>query len=167
MSLLEQINTKLSEANLISTDFILEKESQEYDACLFKINDYQFHFRKAKVTPKKEGLFVTFWKRIPSGIIAPFDENNDFSFLIIAVENENDSGWFIFPKAILLEKNIISTSLKEGKRGFRIHPPSSAPKSKQGLASQKWQLQYFSSKEAISNSLKKSLDLQKKSKIKM
>lgn len=153
MSLFKQIHAKLSEANLIATDFILEKESQEYDACLFKIKEHQFYFRKAKVTPKKEGLFVTFWKRIPSGIIAPFDENDDFSFLIIAVENENDSGWFIFPKAILLKKNIISSSLKEGKRGFRIYPPASAPKSNQGLAAQKWQMQYFSSTVAVSHSL--------------
>ena len=167
MILSEKINSKLSHANLTPTDFMLEKESQEYEACRFKIEERQIHFRKAKVTPKKEGLFVTFWKRIPSGIIAPFDENDDFSFLIIEVKNEIDSGWFIFPKVILTDKNIISTSLKEGKRGFRIYPTSSAPKSKQGLASQKWQLQYFSSKEAISNSLKKSLDLQKKSKIKM
>ena len=155
MSLFEQINAKLSEANLIATDFILEKESQEYDACRFIIKENQFHFRKAKVTPKKEGLFVTFWKRIPSGIIAPFDEHDDFNFLIISVETEMDSGWLLFPKDLLLEKNIISTSLKEGKRGFRIYPPSSAPKSKQGLTSQNWQIQYFASITQLSNSLKK------------
>ena len=155
MSIFEQINTKLSEANFIATDFTLEKESQEYDACRFKIKEQQFHFRKAKVTPKKEGLFETFWKRIPSGIIAPFDEHDDFSFLIIEVKNEMDSGWFIFPKAILIEKKIIATPLKEGKRGFRIYPPSSAPKSKQGVASQNWQMQYFASNTQLSNSLKK------------
>ena len=155
MSLFEQINAKLSEANLIATDFILEKESQEYDACRFKIKERQFHFRKAKVTPKKEGLFVTFWKRIPSGIIAPFDEHDDFNFLIISVETEMDSGWFLFPKDILLKRNIISTPLKEGKRGFRMYPTSSAPKSKQGLTSQNWQIQYFASNTQLSNSLKK------------
>ena len=155
MSLFEQINTKLSEANLTATDFTLEKESQEYDACRFKIKEQQFHFRKAKVTPKKEGLFVTFWKRIPSGIIAPFDEHDDFNFLIISVETEMDSGWFLFPKDILLKRNIISTPLKEGKRGFRMYPTSSAPKSKQGVASQNWQIQYFASNTQLSNSLKK------------
>ncbi len=155
MSLFEQINAKLSEANLIATDFILEKESQEYDACRFKIKERQFHFRKSKITPKKEGLFVTFWKRIPSGIIAPFDEHDDFSCLIITVETEMDSGWLLFPKDLLLERNIISTPLKEGKRGFRIYPPSSAPKSKQGLTSQNWQIQYFASITQLSNSLKK------------
>ncbi|CAM4045187.1 MepB family protein [Flavobacterium antarcticum] len=155
MRLFEQINENLLKANLIATDFMREKESQEYDACRFKIEERQIHFRKAKVTPKKEGLFVTFWKRIPSGVIAPFEKNDDFDFLIIEVKNEIDSGWFIFPKTILMEKNIISTSLKEGKRGFRIYPPSSGPKSKQGFASQKWQMLYFSSFREVSNLLNK------------
>lgn len=157
MSVQELINIKLLEAHLIATDFILEKESKEYDACRFKIKEQQIYFRKANTTPKKEGAFVTFWKRISSGIIAPFDGTDSFSFLIIEVENQVDSGWFIFPKEILVEKNIISTSLKEGKRGFRIYPPSSGPKSKQAWASQKWQLQYFSARTELTNSLTKTV----------
>ena len=149
MSVQEQVNLKLSEARLIGTHFILEKESQEYNACTFKINKEQFHFRKAKATPKKEGLFVTFWKRIPSGVIAPFEQEDDFKFLLISVETDNESGFFIFPKSILIDKKIVSSILKEGKRAFRIYPPWSIPKNKQANASQKWQLQHFKSNDNL------------------
>ena len=125
------------------SDFILEKESQEYHACQFKLNDCSIHYRKAKITPKKEGLFVTFWKRISSGIIAPFDHRDDFQFLIVTVESERNSGHFIFPKSILIDQKIISTSCREGKRAFRIYPPWCLPKSKQAITSQEWQKSYF------------------------
>ena len=139
----EKINNICVSAQLNCTNFTLETESQDYDACKVQINDCKIHYRKAKITPKKEGQFVTFWKRIPAGIIAPFDDFDDFDLLIVAIENEMESGWFIFPKSILISKKIVSTSLIEGKRAFRIYPPSSVTKNKQATASQKWQLPYF------------------------
>lgn len=156
----EKINTILISAKLHCNNFILEAESQDYDSCCFEINGIQIHYRKAKITPKKEGQFVTFWKRIPSGIIAPFEDNDNFDFLIVAVENEIESGWFIFPKSILVSKKIVSTSLVEGKRAFRIYPPSSVPKSKQAMASQKWQNAYFIKNKELPNILAKKLNLE-------
>lgn len=155
MSIQEQVNIKLLEAHLIATHFVLEKESQEYNACTFKIELQQFHYRKAKITPKKEGQFVTFWKRIPSGVIAPFGQEDDFKFLLISVETDNESGFFIFPKSILLDKKIVSSTLKEGKRAFRIYPPWNIPKNKQAIASQKWQLQHFKSNDNLRHFLMK------------
>ncbi len=155
----EKINSICVSAKLHCDNFTLEAESQEYDACRFEINGIQIHYRKAKNTPKKKGQFVTFWKRIPSGIIAPFDDNDDFNFLIVATESEIESGWFIFPKSILISKKIVSTSLVEGKRAFRIYPPSSVPKSKQAMASQKWQNAYFITNTQMPKILAKKLDL--------
>ena len=156
----EKINSICVSAKLHCNNFTLEAESQEYEACQFQINDNKIHYRKAKITPKKEGQFVTFWKRIPSGIIAPFEDNDNFDFLIVAVENEIESGWFIFPKSILVSKKIVSTSLIEGKRAFRIYPPSSVPKSKQAMASQKWQNAYFIPNKELPNILAKKLNLE-------
>ncbi len=155
----EKINNICVSAKLYCNNFSLEKESQEYDACSFEINGIQIHYRKAKITPKKEGKFVTFWKRILSGIIAPFDDNDEFDFVIVAVENHIESGWFIFPKSILISKKIVSTSSIEGKRGFRIYPPSSIPKSKQAMASQKWQNEYFFTNTQLPKILAEKLDL--------
>ena len=140
----EEINDLFKNTPFQCTDFKIELESKEYDACQFKINGQDIHYRKAKITPKKAGLFVTFWKRVPSGIIAPFEEKDPLSYLVIAVANETDSGYFIFSKNTLLKQNIISSNLKEGKRAFRIYPPWSIPKNKQAITSQKWQLLHFS-----------------------
>ena len=153
MTLSESIESKFIQANLQIAEFSLEKESQEYEACQFHINELHIHFRKAKITPKKEGQFVTFWKRIPSGIIAPFDDEDDFQFLIVNVEFENQRGYFIFPKLLLAQKNILTTSIKDGKRAFRIYSPWDEPKNKQALTSQQWQLDCFTAASDLQNYL--------------
>lgn len=153
MATLENITALFQKTNLNCTDFSLEKESQEYEACNFKLNAVSIHYRQAKITPKKEGQFVTFWKRIPSGIIAPFDETDAFELLIVAVETEKEWGYFIFPKSVLVDRKIVSTLAKEGKRAFRIYPPWSLPKNKQALSSQKWQLLHYVDKDMLTDFL--------------
>lgn len=153
MTLSERIESKFIQANLQISEFSLEKESQEYEACQFHINKLQIHFRKAKITPKKEGQFVTFYKRIQSGVIAPFDDEDDFQFLIVNVEFENQRGYFIFPKLLLAQKNILTTSIKDGKRAFRIYSPWDEPKNKQALTSQQWQLDCFTATSDLQNYL--------------
>lgn len=73
------------------------------------------------MTAKKVGQFVTFWKRDLDGKTAPFDMNNDFTFYLIAIEENENFGFFVFPKVILENENLISTEQKKGKRGFRIY----------------------------------------------
>ena len=41
----------------------IEKESAEYAAHRFEINNLKILFRQAKITPTKVGQFVTLWKR--------------------------------------------------------------------------------------------------------
>ena len=96
---------------------------------------------RAKITPKKIGQFVSIWKRDTTGITIPHDIGDDFEYMVI--ELENSIGAFVFPKEILLEKQIISGKNSKGKNGIRVYPPNCKVLSKQALATQKWQIKYF------------------------
>lgn len=142
------------------SDLKLEPESEAYNACQFKLNGRNILSRCAKTTPKKAGQFVTCWKRNRNGPIEPFDESDSIDFYAITVQTEQAIGQFVFPRSILLEKGIISTYKREGKRGFRVYPIWDTPKSKQAQLTQQWQLGYF---YEIDNTmdLKKVIDLHK------
>ena len=143
-NLLTQISTEVySKCNLQISDFTLEKESQEYNACRFKLNGKSIISRNANITPKKAGQFVTFWKRIANGPIEPFNESDSIDFYIVNIKADNKLGQFVFPKSILIKKGIISTENKEGKRAFRVYPKWDTVISKQAIKTQKWQLEYF------------------------
>ncbi len=86
---------------------------------------------------------MTVWKRLPLGPIAPIDIEDNFEFVIIYVEKDNEIGQFVFPKPVLVAKGIVSRRLEEGKRGFRVYSPWEEAKNKQALKTQEWQLKYF------------------------
>lgn len=121
----------------------IESESEGYGACRFELNGRIVFSRNAKITPKKVGQFVTFWKRNANGPIEPFDTSDEMDFCVVNVKGENTFGQFVFPKSVLIEKGIISTKKKEGKRGFRLYPSWDLAKSTQAKRTQKWQLDYF------------------------
>lgn len=138
--------------NLECTQPQPEAESKEYNACRFEINNKSICYRIAKTTPTKNGQFVTLWKRNSSGIIEPFDSSDAIDFVVVSVRKENHFGQFIFPKSVLLDKGIFSTSNKEGKRATRVYPPWDITTSKQAQKTQQWQLDYFleiSNKETV------------------
>jgi len=141
------LNKKVKEVydscNLIISQVTVESEGKEYDACRFKLNELNIVSRRAKITPKKVGQFVTFWKRNENGITEPFDENDTIDFYAVTVESNDQLGQFVFPRAILTQKGIISTKKKDGKRGFRVYPKWDTPTSKQAQRTQVWQLDYF------------------------
>ncbi len=124
-------------------DYKTHAEGKEYHAAQYRLNDYHIIYRKAKITPKKVGQFVTFWKRDANGITTPFSITDTIDFYVIHTESNNGIGQFVFPKAMLIKKGIISTPEKEGKRGFRIYLPWDNVKSKQAEQTQKWQRDYF------------------------
>lgn len=128
--------------NYDSTQPILEPESKEYGACIFYLNGLSVCFRVAKITPTKTGQFVTLWKRINQGPIQPFDNLDPIDLFIIITRKENQFGLFIFPKSVLIIKEIVSDK-KEGKRAIRVYPPWDITTSKQAQKTQKWQLDYF------------------------
>ncbi|MGQ7945208.1 MepB family protein [Flavobacterium sp. WC2509] len=120
----------------------IELESTEYGACRFLINNSTILFRTAKITPTKTGQFVTLWKRMNQGTIQPFDSIDPIDLFIISVRKDNHFGLFIFPKSVLITKEIVSDK-KEGKRAIRVYPPWDITTSKQAQKTQKWQLDYF------------------------
>lgn len=120
-----------------------ESESADYDAYRFYLNGKSICYRTAKITPTKTGQFVTLWKRNTTGIIEPFDFLDAIDLVIVSVRKDDLFGQFIFPKSILLEKGIFSTTTKEGKRATRVYPPWDETSSKQAQKTQKWQLDYF------------------------
>lgn len=125
------------------TEFRPHPESQEYEACSFKLNGKKVEFRSSKITPTKTGQFVTIWKRNKEGITEPFDISDDFDFMIICSKTEEKIGQFIFPKSVLREKGVISQNSKGGKRGIRVYPPWDEAENKQAEKTQSWQLRYF------------------------
>ena len=141
---LHEVKTKIyDQCALHLTDFALEAESKEYAASRFKLNGRQALGRTAKITPRKNGQFVCFWKRNAEGSIAPFHQNDGIDFYVVNVRKHNRLGQFVFPRSVLIEKGIISTNDKEGKRAFRVYPLWESPTSKQAERSQAWQLHYF------------------------
>ncbi len=125
------------------SNFKIEKESKEYEACQFELNGKLIICRNAKITPKKVGQFVTFWTRNGTGPIKPFDQNDLIDFYVVNVHANDKSGQFVFPQSVLVKKGIISTDFKEGKRGFRVYPNWDIAINKQAKRTQKWQLDYF------------------------
>lgn len=125
-----------------------EPESQDYGACTFKSEGVRVKFRSAKITPKKVGQFVTFWKRGNDGSVQPYDTEDDFQSLVVSVRCQGRFGHFVFPKDILFQYGILSRSGKGGKRAVRIYPPWDQPTSRQAQKTQAWQLAYFKESHA-------------------
>ena len=148
--MLETLETvKNAQSNLYAAcdlkieNFVPEQESSEYYAHSYCLKAKNIRFRIAKKTPTKTGWFVTLWKRGTDNIIAPYDESDPIDFVVIAILDRNKIGEFIFPKSILLKKNIFSTNNKGGKRATRVYSPLNEAKSAQAFKTQKWQNQYF------------------------
>lgn len=129
--------------NFICSSIKPDTESQEYKACSFYLNGKKIIYRTSKITPTKNGQFVTVWKRNNAGATAPYTEKDDFDFFMISCRKGIELGQFIFPKSVLVKQGIISSQQKIGKRGVRVYPPWDAMTSKQALETQKWQINYF------------------------
>jgi len=125
------------------TSLTIESECKGYDGFNFVIDNIKIKYRKSKLTPKKVGQFVTLWKRNTENKTQPFHENDDFEFCIIVATEKNDFGLFLFSKSILCKNQIVTTALKEGKRGFRVYPNWAKTNNKQAIKTQSWQNSCF------------------------
>lgn len=136
-------NLVFEKLDLKTRNLIVEKESQEYCAAQFELNNSKIIFRKSKITPTKIGQFVTLWKRIDEKPIQPFSSTDDFDFVIINCETPIHFGQFVFPKKVLEEKGYLQSQSKKGKLGFRVYPSWDKTENKQAQQTQNWQLNYF------------------------
>lgn len=118
-------------------------EGEAYGACSFELNHRAICFRIAKITPKKKGQFVTLLERSQSGTIIPFDETHIADLFVVSVCDDRHFGLCIFPKSALCHKGIISCQGKTGKLAMRVYPPWVQPSSKQGVMTQRWQIECF------------------------
>ena len=137
----------------------LNTESQEYGACSFELDGKTIQHRFSKITPTKNGQFVTLWKRNQNGITEPFASNDEIDFIIITARSGENLGQFIFPKSVLADNGIITKNGKAGKRGIRVYPIWDITTNKQAMKTQSWQTKYFM---AIKNDSSIDLELTKK-----
>lgn len=121
----------------------MEAESSDYGAYAFDLSGLVIRFRVAKITPTKIGQFVTLWKRIGTGPIQPFDLLDPIDFFVVSCRAGENFGQFVFPKAVLCQRDIVSRDGKGGKRALRVYPPWDVRKSRQALQTQKWQSAFF------------------------
>lgn len=120
-----------------------DQDCEAYEGCSFRMGDWNIKYRKAKITPKKAGHFVTLWKRNSEGQTAPFSMADGFDFYIIAAEWQKQCGFFLFPQHVLSEKQILTANQKEGKRGFRVYTGWDITPNKQAERTKAWQTKYF------------------------
>lgn len=130
-------------SGLIINNFLRESEGQEYEACMFEMRGHRIKFRRGKITPTKIGQFVTLWKRIGHGPILPYDIADPIDVFIVSVRHSDHLGQFVFQKAVLYEKGIVSKEERGGKRAMRVYPPWDVTDSLQAKKTQAWQLEYF------------------------
>ncbi len=141
---LQLIQKHIFEANgLKCSDVSIETESVEYQACSFKVAGRSILYRKAKITPTKNGQFVTLWKRNSKGPIRPYEGSDKIDFVFVVVKSHSNFGLFIFPKEALIQHAIFSDHDMGGKRAIRVYPPWDKPASQQAEKTQQWQLDYF------------------------
>lgn len=125
------------------SDLQVSPEGKDYGACRFSLNGLTIICRNAKITPKKNGQFVTCWRRNSHGVTEPFHVTDEIDFYVINVTKENRIGQFVLPKSALIEHSLISTPEKPGKRGFRVYPDWDTPTSQQATKTQQWQSRFF------------------------
>jgi len=128
---------------LICKNISKDAESEEYSACEFEMNNRSIKFRTGKITPTKIGQFVTLWKRSGNGPILPFDMADPIDLFVVSVRSAERFGQFVFPKAVLLEKGVLSNFGKGGKRAMRVYPSWDVTDNRQATKTQVWQLKYF------------------------
>ena len=127
----------------ISTEIKQEKESREYCAYKLRLGENRAKFRVAKLTPTKQGLFVTMWKRNIAGITEPHALDDPIDLYIVNVIDQDKAGFFLFPKEALAQNGIVSVNGKGGKRGFRVYPNWVKNLNKQATKTQGWQVEFF------------------------
>lgn len=148
---LENMNKTIYEPNSLSVQCIQEeKQNSEYGAGVFRLSSKTIRFRVAKITPKKIGQFVAAWDKDSNNKNRPFSFEKAPDFLVVVTfKNNLEFGQFVFPKEVLVVKNILRSPTTTGKMALRVYPIWDSPTSKQAITTQEWQLPYFSDMSSL------------------
>ncbi|HDD7370629.1 TPA: MepB family protein [Staphylococcus aureus] len=124
-------------------DLTEEKYNQDYEALTFSFKEETYQIRLAKKTPTKAGYFVTCWTKDENNCNQPHSKEAFADYLMIIVIDEELSGYFLFPRELLVEKGILTTFEHKGKMAFRVYPKWCNQLNKTAGQTQKWQCKYF------------------------
>lgn len=124
-------------------DLTEEKYNQDYEALTFSFKEETYQSRLAKKTPTKAGYFVTCWTKDENNCNQPYSKEAFADYLRIIVIDEELSGYFLFPRELLVEKGILTTFEHKGKMAFRVYPKWCNQLNKTAGQTQKWQCKYF------------------------
>lgn len=142
---LNYVNKMIYEPNDLAVKSVQEeKQNSKYGAGTFQLSLRTVRFRVANITSTKVGQFVAFWEKDVNNKNQPYLYEEAPDLLVITTfKNENEFGQFIFPKEVLLKKDILRSTSTKGKMAIRVYPIWDNPSSKQAIKTQKWQLPYF------------------------
>ena len=121
----------------------LDTWNGDYEGIYFVIDSIKYHSRIGKKTSKKSGYFTTFWTKNLSGTNSPYTAAMDIDYLIIAILDGDKKGLFVFPKTVLIQKGILTSTTHKGKMGFRVYAPWDVNLNKTATTTASWQQQYF------------------------
>jgi hypothetical protein len=97
---------------------ITDDENNHYFGKTIFLEKKILKIRTGKKTPTYKGHFIAFYKKEENKISSY--EKNDFDFLILLTQSENEKqGIYIFPNAFLEHIKILKTKNQKGKYGFR------------------------------------------------
>ena len=121
-----------------------EKQNEKYGGGKFKLSGKTIRLRVSKITPSKQGQFVSFWEKNNENVNQAYHYKDSPDLLVIHCFKDNDKrGQFVFPKEALLKFGILQSNSSKGKMGMRVYPIWNLPTNKQALKTQAWQAKYF------------------------
>ncbi|WP_323611013.1 MepB family protein [Erysipelothrix enhydrae] len=107
-------------------------------------NQVEFVYREGRSTPKKQGHFVTLWKKDDQGFKnIPYRQSDLKTGLIIYISDEQDPGFFVVHIRDIDQFKILQSEHVPGKMGFRVYHPSILLTSSQAQKTQTKMKPYF------------------------
>lgn len=129
-----------------------EPQNAKYGAGIIELSSKTIRFRVANPTHIKIGQFVSIWEKDEMNTNQPYSYDKSPDFLVVTTfTNEHKIGQFVFPRGVLIEQDILSSSSTKGKMGIRVYPIWDKPTGKQALKTQRWQLPYFVDMSKVDN----------------
>ena len=116
--------------------------NEDYEGAVAQLGDQRWRVRTARITPRKPGAFLAFWRRAADGSTAPFPADAQDGLLVL-VDDGGRRGGFSFTADQLERLGITSSAGHPGKRGFRVYPAWSADLNPQAARTQRSQAPAF------------------------